>query len=182
MQETDHKRAFGVFSDPQQAEKVFQELDASNFPMDRISVIVKHKGEDKEISGIEVSDQIGDQSVKTPLGVVKDTFAFSSWGFVLGGLTSLALPGIGPILAAGSLGAALVATTASTGISALATNNLVKTLIELGIPEAQASVYSDRLLQGNYFVMVEGTPEEIDRAGQIFTEQGGQDWGVYTAS
>lgn len=182
MQETDHKRAFGVFSDPQQAEKVFQELHASGFPMDRISVIVKHRGEGKEISGIEVSDQVGDQSVNTPLGVVKDTFAFSSWGFVLGGLTSLALPGIGPILAAGSLGAALVATTASTGISALAANNLVKTLTELGIPEAQASVYSDRLLQGNYFVMLEGTPEKIDRAGQIFTEQGGQDWGVYTVS
>lgn len=184
MNETDHKRAFGVFSDPQQVEETLHQMNASGFPMDHVSIVVKQADADgdEKLSGVEVSDQIGDQNVKTPMGAVKDTLTFSSWGFVLAGLTSLALPGIGPILAAGSLGAALVATTAGTGVSALATNNLVKALTELGIPKAQAGVYSDRLLQGNYFVMVEGTTDEIDRVGQIFSGQGAQDWGVYTAS
>jgi hypothetical protein len=182
MSEAEHKRAFGVFSDPQQAEASFHQLNASGFPMDHVSLVVKQADEGEKLSGVEVHDQIGDQSVKTPLGVVEDTFAHSSWGFVLVGLTSLALPGIGPVLAAGSLGAALVATTASMGISTVAINQLVKALSDLGIPKAQASVYSDHLLQGNYFVMVEGTPDEIGRAEQILSDQGVQDWSVYAAA
>lgn len=182
MNETNNKRAFGVFSNSQQAEEAFHQLNASGFSMDHVSIVVKQADGEENLSGAEISDRVGDQNVKTPMGVVQDTFALSSWGFVLAGLTSLALPGIGPILAAGSLGAALVATTASTGVSALAANNLVKALSELGIPKAQASVYSDRLIQGNYFVMVEGTPDEIDRAEQIFSNQGVRDWGVYAAA
>lgn len=182
MNEINHKRAFGVFSNPQKAEETIQQLKASGFPMDHVSVVVKQADGDEKLSGVEVSDQVGEQKVNTALGVVKDTFAHSTWGFLLAGLTSLALPGIGPILAAGSLGAALVATTASTGVSALEINNLVKTLSHFGIPKAQASVYSDRLLQGNYFFMVEGTSDEIDRAEHIFSDQGVQDWDVYPAA
>lgn len=55
------------------------------------------------------------------------------------GLTSLTWQGVGPILPVGSLGVALAATTASTGVGALATHNVVKALTRLGIPEAQAS-------------------------------------------
>jgi hypothetical protein len=73
----------------------------------------------------------------------------------------------------------LVATTASTGVSALATHNVVKALTQYGIPDAQASVYSDRLLQGNYLVMVEGNPDQVQNAEQVFAHQGIQDWGIY---
>lgn len=179
MSEANHKRAFGVFSSPQQVEESFHQLHESGFPMEHVSIVAKQVEEKQELSGAKISDQVGNQDVKTPMGVVKDTLTFSTWGFVLAGLTSLALPGIGPILAAGSLGAALVTTTAGTGVSALTTNNLVKALSDLGLPSADAGVYSDRLLQGNYFVMVEGTPDQIDQAKQILNDHGIQDWAVY---
>jgi hypothetical protein len=180
MNATDLSRGFGVFSDQQQAEQSLNQLKQSGFPMEHVSVVVKQADEGEQLSNVEVSDEIGDQNLSTPLGVVKDTFAHSSWAFVLAGLTSLALPGIGPILAAGSLGAALVATTASTGVGALATNNVVKALAQLGIPEEQARVYSDRLLQGDYLVMVEGNPDELHNAEEVFSNQGVQDWGLYS--
>lgn len=182
MQSNEQKRAFGAFTNQQQAEQSLNELNASGFPMDHVSIVVKQVEGDEELSGVEVSDRIGDQDVKKPMGVVKDAFAHSSWGFVLVGLTSLALPGIGPILAAGSLGAALVATTVGTGISALATHNLVNTLTQFGIPEGQASVYSDHLLRGDYLVMVEGNSDEIQSAEQVLSRQEIQDWGVYAAA
>ncbi|MBD2020981.1 general stress protein [Leptolyngbya sp. FACHB-36] len=181
MQNDDKKRAVGVFANQQQAEQSLNELKASGFPMEHVSIVAKQVGEEEQVSGAEVTDRIGDQNVKTPLGVVKDTFAHSSWAFVLVGLTSLALPGIGPILAAGSLGAALAATTVGTGIGALAAHNVVKAFTHLGIPEAQASVYGDRLLQGDYLVMVEGSSDEIQSAEQVFSRQDIQDWGIYPA-
>jgi hypothetical protein len=179
MQNSDQKRAFGAFTNQQQAEQSLNELSASGFPMDHVSIVAKQADGEEQMSGAEVSDRIGNQDVKTPLGVVKDTFAHSSWAFVLAGLTSLAIPGIGPILAAGSLGAALVATTASTGVGALAAHNVVKALTQLGIPEAQAGVYSDHVLQGDFLVMVEGNSEEVQSAEQVFSQQGIRDWGVY---
>jgi hypothetical protein len=179
MTETDHKRAFAVFPNHQQAEQALNQLNESGFPMSQVSIVAKQSDEDDRISNVEVSDQIGEQNVKSPLGVVKDTFAHSTWGFILAGLTSLALPGVGPVLAAGSLGAALVATTASTGVSALEVNKLVNVLADLGIPKADASIYSDRLLQGNYLVMLEGTPDEIHRADKILSDRSVQDWAVY---
>jgi hypothetical protein len=181
MNATDLSRGLGAFSDQQQTEQSLNQLKESGFPMEQVSVVAKQADEGEQISNVEMSDQIGDQNVKTPLGVVQDTFAHSSWAFVLAGLTSLALPGIGPILAAGSLGAALVATTAGTGVGALATNNLVKALHQIGIPEEQARVYSDRLLQGDYLIMLEGNPDELDRAEEILSNQGIQDWGIYTS-
>jgi hypothetical protein len=59
---------------------------------------------------------------------------------------------------------------------------LVRAIADLGIPEEQARVYSDRLHQDNYLVIVDGTQDEISRAEPIFSDQGIQDWGVYHPS
>ncbi|HEY9797480.1 MAG TPA: hypothetical protein V6D30_17675, partial [Leptolyngbyaceae cyanobacterium] len=132
--------------------------------------------------GAQVSDRIGNKDVGGATGVVGEVATNSALGGVLVGLGSLALPGIGPIIAAGSLATALVATVASTGIEAAAIGGLVRAIADLGIPEEQARVYSDRLHQDNYLVIVDGTQDEISRAEPIFSDQGIQDWGVYHAS
>lgn len=100
---------------------------------------------------------------------------------MLVGLGSLAIPGIGPIIAAGSVATALVATVAGTGIEAAAIGGLVRGLTDLGIPEEQARVYSDHLHQGDYLVIVDGTEDEIGRAQAIFSDRGIQDWSVYNS-
>lgn len=182
MQNQYQKRALGVFDNQEKAQQSLSELNASGFPMDHVSLVVRQTEGEDNISGAQVSDRIGEQDVKTPMGAAKDAFASSSLGFVLVGLGSLAFPGIGPLLAAGSLGAALVATTAGTGAGALAARNLVKALTQLGIPEAQASVYGDRLMQGDYLVMVEGNSDEVRNAEHVLNQQGIQDWGIYAAA
>jgi hypothetical protein len=181
MNATNHERAFGVFTGRQQAEQALNQLNASGFAMDNVSVIAKQSEEDDQLSGVAMSDRVGNQSVKTGTGIVQDALTYSTWGTVLVGLTSLAIPGIGPIIAAGSLGAALVAMTGSTGISALSINNLVKALTDLGLSQEQASVYSDRLLQGKYLVILEGSEDQLNQAETIFNEQGVQDWSLHAA-
>lgn len=174
----DKKRAFGVFSTSQAAEQALNELKASGFPMEKVSIIAKNVDKGEELSGAKTSDRIGNQDVGTPTAVVADTLSGATWGTILVGLSSLALPGLGPILAAGSLGVALVTGVAGAGVGALATGNLVKAITDLGIPEEQARVYSDSLLRGDHVAIVEGTDDEINRAAAIFSK-GIQDWGVY---
>ncbi len=70
----------------------------------------------------------------------------------------------------------------SYGIGAAATGALVKALTDIGIPEAEAGVYSDRLIAGNYLVILDGTDDEISQAEAILSKLGIQDWGVYSTN
>jgi hypothetical protein len=174
------KRAIGVFSEHEDAAQAIQALQSSGFPIDKISLIAKEVEQTGEqVSGVKVRDRIGETKVANTIDIVENTFGASSTGFALLGLTSLALPGVGVVLAAGSLGAALVASVAGSGVAAIASNNLEKALIHYGIPDAQAATYSDRLQRGDYLVTVEGTNEEIHQAEQVFGQQGIQDWTIY---
>ena len=173
--------AFGVFSSSQEAEQALTELKASGFPMDKVSLIARDAEQGEELAGAEVTPRIGNKDVGSATGVVGEVATNSALGGVLVGLGSLALPGIGPIIAAGSVATALVATVAGTGIEAAAMSGLVRALTDLGIPEEQARVYSDRLHQGDYLVIVDGTEDEINRAESIFSDRGIQDWSVFNS-
>ncbi|MGI0486683.1 signal transduction histidine kinase (STHK), LytS [Pantanalinema rosaneae CENA516] len=180
QQVSHHKRAMGVFSTRTASEQALVDLKNSGFPMTQVSIVAKHSdGQQTDVGGATVTDRIGEENAKVPTGVVKDTLAHSAWGTVLVGLTALALPGIGPILTAGSVATAMVASAASTGVSAAATANLVNTLKDMGIPESNASTYSDRLQNGNDLVMIEGNDDDIHRAADVLSQRGIQDWGVY---
>jgi hypothetical protein len=173
------KRAFGVFPTHQAAEQALNELKASGFPMDNVSILARDADKGEQIAGAELTDRIGNKDVGGATGVVGEVATNSALGSVLVGLGSLAIPGIGPVIAAGSVATALVATVASTGIEAAAMGRVVTALADLGIPEEQARVYGDRLYQGHYLVMLDGTQDEISRAEAIFGDRGIQDWSVY---
>ena len=175
------RRAFGVFSKRQEAEQALNELKTSGFPMDNVSMIARDAEQGEELGGAQISDHIGNKDVGSATGVVGEIATESALGAVLVGLGSLAIPGIGPIIAAGSVATALVATVAGTGIEAAAISGLVRALADLGIPEEQARVYSDHLHRGHYLVIVDGTEDEIGRAESIFSERGIQDWSLFNS-
>ena len=179
---THEKRAFGVFSNRQKAEQSLNELKASGFSMEQVSIIAKDADQGEQISGAEVTDRIANKNVGGATGIVKEVATDSALGGVLVGLGSLAIPGIGPVIAAGSLATALVATAASTGIETAAIGGVVRALADLGIPEEQARLYSDHLYRGHYLVIVDGTEDDISGAEAIFNKQGIQGWGVYNPS
>ncbi len=178
MSNKNPKSAIGVFSKREQAEQALHELKASGFSMEKVSVIAKDIDQGQQVGSVQTSDRIGNQNVDTT-GAVGDALSSATLGGVLVGLSSLALPGIGAVLAAGSVGVALVTSVAGVAVSAATTNNLVQALTGLGIPEERARVYSDRLQQGNYLVIVDGTDDEIHRAETILRERNIEYWGIY---
>jgi hypothetical protein len=179
---SDHRRAVGVFSSRQEAEQALNELKASGFPMDKVSIIARDADQNDQLGSAQMTDHIGNKDVGAATGVVGEVLANSALGGVLVGLGSLAIPGLGPIIAAGSIATALVATVASTGIEAAAFSGLARALSDLGIPEEQARVFSDRLYQGDYLAILDGTDDEIGRAESILSNQGIRNWGVYNPS
>ncbi len=176
MATSDRKHGFGTFRKHQAAENALNELKAASFPMDKVSIIARSADDNEQVSGTQMSDRIGNKEVGGATAVVADAVTGSTWGTLLVGLSSLALPGIGPILAAGSLGVALVTTLAGVAVGSVNNAGLVNALTDLGIPQQQAQNYSDQLLAGDYFVIVDGTEDEVNRAGEIFSNHGIQDW------
>ena len=89
----------------------------------------------------------------------------------LAGVGALAIPGIGPFLAAGPLMAAL----AGIGIGG-ATGGLIGALVGMGIPEFEAKRYEGKLREGNILISVHTEDaKERDRAKDVFTVVGADD-------
>lgn len=179
---TAQKRGIGTFYDRDSLEQALNHLKAENFDMNHVSVIAKQVDEDKEIEGTEMSDRVNDQKVRSATGVVTDAVTGATWGTILLGLTSLAIPGAGPVLAAGSLGVALLTGLAGTGIGAAAFNQLTKAFTDLGIPETEARVYSERLSKGDYLTIIEGTDDQIQKAETVLSGHGISNWTSHAAT
>lgn len=180
MVNPNHKYAVGVFTKHQEVEAAINQLKTSGFPIEQISIIAKDVEPEKSLGEAQVSDLIGEQSVNVtkPVG---ETLTATTWGTLLVGLSSLAIPSLGVLLAAGSVGVALIASMAGVAVGAVANQNLVQALTDLGIPENQARIYSDRLQQSNYLLILNGTDEQIHSAESILQNQGIKNWGIYSS-
>jgi hypothetical protein len=174
------KRSVGVFSTRREAELALGELRDSGFSMDKVSVIAQDGDRQNDIANVEVEDR-DRMGNKADEGATTGAVTGGVLGGVTGllvGLGALAIPGIGPIMLAGVEATALATTLAGGAIGAAA-GGLVGGLVGLGIPEEQAQVYSDRVNQGDYLVIVDGTEAEISRAHQILHSHNIQEYGVY---
>ncbi|MFM9268271.1 general stress protein [Tychonema sp. BBK16] len=172
-----HKRAVGSFSNYRDTELALTELQSSGFPMSKVSVVGENLDQGK-VAGAKASKSTdekvgGGAKAGATAGVV-------TGGLIglLGSIGALAIPGVGPVMAGGAL-ATLLADTAVGGAIGAAAGSVVGGLVGLGVPEAQAKVYSDRISRGEYLVFVEGTDSEIATAERIFSVRGIQDWGIY---
>ncbi len=149
-----------------QAEQVIDELRAGGFAGDDISVLFTDK---KGTEGF--ADQ---QSTKLPEGVMTGASAGGLLGGSLGwlmGIGSLAIPGVGPFIAAGPI----VAVLSGVAVGA-AMGGLTGALIGMGIPEDEAKQYEGKLRDGNILISVH-TDHAHQRkfAREIFEKAGGAD-------
>lgn len=89
---------------------------------------------------------------------------------ILAGLGMLAIPGIGPILAAGPIAAAL----AGAGIGAV-TGGLLGALVGMGIPEEHAHMYAEGVRRGGTLVTVTTDDAHAGPAADILNQHGAVD-------
>jgi hypothetical protein len=183
---TNRKRAVGIFSSYQEAEKALNGLRDDGFAMNEVSIIAK------EPERLEQSNRIGETRVQE-LAETKTTHidegakTGAAAGGAIGGLTGLlvglgilAIPGVGPVMLAGAAATA-IATTLAGGAIGTATGGLVGGLIGLGIPEDRARVYHDYVVRGDYLLIVDGTDADILQAETILKRRGIREWEIYNA-
>ena len=138
------KSIIGIATSREQVETVVNDLQASGIPAADLSVLIPESG------GIPDTGTV--KTTKAPEGATTGAVSGGIAGGTLGllaGIGALAIPGVGPFIAAGPIMAAL------SGVALGATaGGVVGALVGMGIPELEAKVYEDRIKKGGYLVAV----------------------------
>jgi len=155
------KSVFCIASTREQADRIVDQLKAASFSNNDISVLFPDKGTSRDFAH--------EKNTKAPEGAVAGASTGGVVGGALGwivGIGALAIPGVGPFIAAGPILAAL-----SGAAIGAAAGGIAGGLIGLGIPELEAKRYEGKVKEGNILLSVHTeNSDEIDRAKDIFTK------------
>jgi hypothetical protein len=153
----------GFFPTPSVAKTAVSELESAGFSRDDISVVTtetKTSGA-PHVGPVAETGSQEDVGEKAAIGGVA--------GFILG-IAALAIPGFGPILAAGPLAAAIGGAAAGA-----ATGGLIGVFTKEGIPEEAANRYSKAIGSGRVMVTVHTGAARVDEAADILDRSGAID-------
>ncbi len=145
-----------------QATRIADRLRSSGFSADDISDLFPDDRGTRDFAH--------QNSTKTPEGAAIGAGTGALLGGALGwmaGIGALAIPGVGPLIAAGPI-LGLLAGAATGG----AAGGLAGALVGMGIPEYEAQRYEGKLREGNILIAVHAhDSQEAARARQIFTDE-----------
>lgn len=149
-----------------QAETIVEKLKIAGFPSTDISVLLP------DTSGTR--DFAHEKNTKLPEGATTGVVTGMGAGAILGwlaGIGTLAIPGVGPFIAAGPIMAAL-------GGAAVggATGGIIGALVGLGIPEFEAKLYDGKIRSGNVLISVHtDDSDHAKSAKEIYKQAGAED-------
>jgi len=158
--------AFGIFKSRMQAENCVDALLAAGYRNDDISLLAPDVDATRELAT--------EKNTKAPEGATTGATAGGAVGGTLGllaGIGALAIPGVGPFIAAGPIMGAL----AGLGVGA-ATGGLIGALVGMGIPEYEAKRYEGRVKDGGILLSVHcDNSDWVSKAKDILKQNGAED-------
>lgn len=163
-----NKRAvFGIFKDRIGAEHAVERFKTEGFSSSDISVLMPNSASTKDFAH--------EKNTKAPEGAATGAGAGAVIGGSLGwlaGIGALAIPGIGPFIAAGPIMAALAGAGAGGALG-----GITGALIGMGVPEFEAKRYEGRVKKdgGILFSVHTEDSKRADRAKDILKELNAQD-------
>lgn len=158
--------AFGIFHDRTSLENAVDTLKAEGFRSEDISVLMPHNEGTKDFAH--------EKNTKAPEGVATGAGTGAAVGGALGwlaGIGALAIPGLGPFIAAGPIMGLLGGLGAGGAIGGITGG-----LIGMGIPEYEAKRYEGRIKEGGSLLSVHcDNSEWVGRAKNILERTGAHD-------
>lgn len=161
-----NKTVIGILDTEAQADRVVAALQAAGFPANDISVLLPDQRGTKDFAH--------EHNTKAPEGAVVGAAGGGAVGGAIGllaGIGALAVPGLGPFIAAGPLMAALSGAAAGAAVGGIA-----GALVGMGIPELEAKRYEGKIRSGNILLAVHvDDANEAKRAAQILKSENAHD-------
>jgi hypothetical protein len=160
------KSVLCIVNNENQAIGIVDSLRSAGFSGNDISVLLPDKSGTRDFAH--------EQHTKAPEGAATGAGTGGAIGGALGwlaGIGALAIPGVGPFIAAGPIMAAL-----SGAAVGAAVGGITGGLVGLGIPEYEAKQYEGKIRSGNILISVHtDNSDELKRAKEIFQRAGAKD-------
>jgi hypothetical protein len=157
---------FGIYKTVPLAESAVDRIMAAGFTSNDISVLMPDNQSTKDFAH--------EKNTKAPEGTTTGAATGGVIGGTLGllaGIGALAIPGVGPFIAAGPIMGALAGLGAGGAVG-----GLIGALVGMGIPEYEAKRYEGRVKDGGVLLSVHcNTSEEISRSKEILKATGAED-------
>jgi hypothetical protein len=159
---------FGIYRDRAHVESAVDTLLDNGFRSEDISVLFS--------DNVGTKDFATEKNTKAPEGTATGATTGAVVGGTLGllaGIGALAIPGVGPFIAAGPIMGAL----AGVGTGGVV-GGIIGALVGLGIPEYEAKRYEGMLKQGKVLLSVHcDNSDWVGRAKNLLEQTGGEDIG-----
>ena len=149
----------GVYDTLDRAEAAVRALDQVGFPVTQISILAKDLRDERKVHGYVTACDVSKAGARTGAWV----------GGIFGLLVGAAfvwVPGVGPLVIAGSLAAALAGGVEG-ALAGAAAGGILSGLAAWGISKQHILKYEETVKAGKYVVVAHGGPEEVGRAEQV---------------
>lgn len=157
---------YGIYRTRELAETAVDRLTASGFRNEDISVLLQ--------DNVGTKDFAHKKDTKAPEGTTTGAVAGGAIGGTLGllaGIGALAIPGVGPLIAAGPI----MATLAGVGTGGVV-GGIVGALVGMGIPEYEAKRYEGRIKEGGILLSVHcDNSDWVKKAKDLLKQTGADD-------
>lgn len=158
--------AFGIFANVANAEAAIDGLTMAGFSSTALSVLLSDKDEARVLATANTAANPEEATAGVGVGGVVG----GALG-LLAGIGVLALPGVGPFIAAGPM----MATLAGLGVGG-AVGGFVGALVGMGIPEFEAKLYDGRVKDGGVLLAVHcESAERTSKAKDVLKAEGAED-------
>ena len=151
----------GVYSSVAQAEEAVRSLAADGFPIQKVSIVAKNLEDERRIHGFVTSCDVAKSMAKTGAWV----------GGIFGMLTGAAflwVPGIGPLIVAGSLATAMLGSIEG-AVAGAAVTGMFGWLLALGVGRDKVLKYEEAVKAGKYLVIAHGSAADVAKGRQALS-------------
>lgn len=151
-----------LFDTRTQAEAAVRELEVMDIPHSHIAIIARHSGAAEDRSFAATDDDGRNDAAEGAGKGAATGGALGAGAGLLAGLGLLAIPGLGPVVAAGWLATTAVGALAGAAAGGAA-GGILGALKDAGVPEDDANVYAEGVRRGAALVSVKAEEADIPR-------------------
>jgi hypothetical protein len=151
--------AVGIYNNMDDAEEAVKKLGEGGFPIQHVSIIATNLGSEKKIHGFVTSCDVAKSAART------GAWVGGIFGLLVGA-AFLWVPGVGPLIVAGSLGSALLGGVEG-AVAGAAVTGVFGWLASIGISKEHILKYEESVKAGKYLVIAHGSPDDANKARAI---------------
>src|SRR5262245_16484873 len=154
----------GVYKSMDEAERAVHELDRAKFPINQVTIVTKDITTEKKVHGYVTACDVSKQGAKTG-GWLGGIFG------LLVGAAFLWVPGVGPVIVAGSLSAALLGGVEG-AVAGSALGGILSGLAAWGISKQHILKYEEVVKAGKFLAVAHGSADNVKKAQSILSGTG----------